>query len=264
VSAAPIVRLGIRVRADRAEVALAQLLPILQAGAEEREVEGDVEYSLYAPAGELPRPDDVRALAGDAVVNVVAESVPDGWERRWHEFLRPVSVGPFVIRPPWVEGGADDLVIDPGVFFGAGTHPTTRLCLELLRAVDAGGPLCDWGAGTGVLSIAAARLGFDPVTAVEVDPGALDVIRANAASNRVAVNTKWLNLSATPAPWAPTVIANLTRDLLLVVAEAIERPPERLLVSGLLEEEVDGVVSAFRLRETTRRVEGEWAAVVME
>ena len=77
-----IVRLGIRVRADRAEVALAQLLPILQAGAEERVVGGDVEYSLYAPAGELPRLADIRALVGDALVDVVSEPVPEGWERR--------------------------------------------------------------------------------------------------------------------------------------------------------------------------------------
>jgi ribosomal protein L11 methyltransferase len=263
VSPAPIVRLGIRVRADRAEVALAQLLPILQHGAEEREVGGDVEYSLYAPAGELPRLDDIRALAGEAVVEIVSEPVSDGWERRWHEFLRPVSVGPLVIRPPWVEGAADDLVIDPGVFFGAGTHATTRLCLELLLATEPGGALCDWGAGTGVLAIAAARLGFAPVVAVEVDPGALEVIRSNAAANGVAVETKWLNLGATPAPWAPTVVANLPRDLLLAAAEMMGRRPERLLASGMLNEEVDEVVAAFGMRETARRAEGEWAAVAM-
>jgi ribosomal protein L11 methyltransferase len=263
VTHAPIVRLGIRVRADQAEVALAHLLPILQGGAEEREVDGDVEYSLYAPAAELPRLDDIRALAGDAVVDVSSEPVPDGWERRWHDYLRPVEVGPLVIRPPWVDGAADDLVIDPGEFFGAGTHATTRLCLELLLASDPGGALYDWGAGTGVLAIAAARLGFAPVLAVEVDPGALAVIRANAAANGVAVETKWLNLAATPAPWAPTVTANLTRDLLLAAAEVMERRPERLLLSGMLAGEVDEVVAAFGMRETVRRVEGEWAAVAL-
>ena len=75
-------------------------------------------------------------------------------------------------------------MIDPGVYFGAGTHPTTRLCLELLQKREPGGALCDWGAGTGVLAIAAARLGFAPVTAVEVDPGALEVIARNAAQRR--------------------------------------------------------------------------------
>ena len=264
-STAPIVRLGIRVRADRAEIALAQLLPLLHAGAEEREVDGDVEYSLYAPAGELPRVDDIRELAGDAVVDVSSEPVAAGWERRWHEYLRPVAVGPLVIRPPWVDGAADDLVIDPGVFFGAGTHPTTRLCLQLLLAVDEpAGPLCDWGAGTGVLAIAAARLGYAPVTAVEVDPGALGVIHANAAANGVEVTTRWLNLAATPAPWAPTVTANLPLPLLLGAAGELDRPPYRLIAAGMLRGDVDQVVAAYGMRETARRVEGEWAAVVLE
>jgi ribosomal protein L11 methyltransferase len=260
------VRLGIRVRADRADVALARLLPLLHAGAEEREVGGDVEYSLYAPAAELPRLDDIRALAGDALVDVVSEPVPEGWERRWHEYLRPVRVGPLVIRPPWVAGGSGDLVIDPGLTFGAGTHPTTRLCMELLLAGEPGGALCDWGAGSGVLAVAAAKLGFAPITAVEVDPGALEVIRANAAANGVEVTTKWLNLGATPAPWAPTVTANLTRELLLAVAGTVERPPERLLVSGLLRDEVDEVAAAFArhgLHERDRRTEGEWAAAAL-
>jgi ribosomal protein L11 methyltransferase len=256
-----IVRLGIRVRADRAEVALAQLLPILQAGAEERVVDGDVEYSLYAPAGELPRLSDIRALVGDALVDIVSEPVSAGWERRWHEFLRPVRVGALVVRPPWVQGDPGDLVIDPGVFFGAGTHATTQLCLRLLQELPVGGPLCDWGAGTGVLAIAAARLGWEPVIAVEVDPGALEVISMNALANHVAVTTRWLNLAATPAPWAPTVVANLTRELLLDVV--FDQPPERMIVSGLLRGEVDEVVGALGMREERRVEQGEWAGVLL-
>jgi ribosomal protein L11 methyltransferase len=261
---APIVRLGIRVRADRADVALAQLLPVLQAGAEERELGGAVEYSLYAPPGELPSKRDLRGLAGDALVDVVIEPVADGWERRWHEFLRPVRVADLVIRPPWLEGEPGDLVIDPGLFFGAGTHATTRLALALLLESEPAGALCDWGAGTGVLAVAAARLGFEPVTAVEVDPGALEVIRSNAVANGVEVRTQWLNLAATPAPWAPTVTANLTRDLLIDAAATLVRPPERLIASGILASEVDGVVAAFGLSERARLTEGDWAAVVLE
>jgi ribosomal protein L11 methyltransferase len=259
----PLVRLAIRVRADRADVALAQLLPILQAGAEEREVEGVVEFSLYAPAGELPRLDDIRALAGDALIEIVSEPVPEGWERRWHDYLRPVRVGSLVVRPPWLAGADSDVVIDPGVFFGAGTHATTQLCLALLQEIEPAGALCDWGAGTGVLAIAAARLGWEPVTAVEVDPGALEAISLNAAANHVGVTTRWLNLAASPAPWAPVVTANLTRELLLDVAALIERPPELLIASGLLVGEVDEVVAAFGLREQERREQGEWAAVVL-
>jgi ribosomal protein L11 methyltransferase len=260
----PLVRLGIRVRADRAEVALADLLPILQAGAEERRLGGDVEYSLYAPAGELPSLEEIRVLVGDALVDVVSEPVADGWERRWHEFLRPVRVGPVVVRPPWIAGAPDDLVIDPDLCFGAGTHSTTRLCLRLLLDVPAAGGLCDWGAGSGVLAVAAARRGFAPVTAAEIDSAALDVILRNAALNGVAITATWLDLAVTPAPWAETVTANLTRPLLLAAAGVMERPPERLLASGMLRDEADAVVAAFGrvgLREQRRIEEGEWAAV---
>jgi ribosomal protein L11 methyltransferase len=250
-----LIRLAIRVRPDRAEMALADLLPVLGDGAEEREVEGAVEYALYGPAGELPSADEIRSLAGDAVVGVVREPVPEGWERRWHDFLRPVRVGALVVRPPWIPGADDDLVIDPGLHFGAGTHPTTRLCLALLQELTPGGPLCDWGAGTGVLAVAAARLGWDPVVAVEIEK--TETIRDNAARNGVEVEARALDLRD-EAPWAPTVVANLTRPLLLDLA--VPRPPARLILSGFL---VGDDVPAFGLREQRRVEEDGWAAVVL-
>jgi ribosomal protein L11 methyltransferase len=242
-------------------VALAQLLPLLPSGAEERSLGDAVEYSLYAPAGELPRREQIRALVGDALVDLVAEPVPEGWERRWHEFLKPVRVGEMVVRPPWIEGDAADLVIDPGVYFGAGTHPTTQLCLALLQETRPSGPLCDWGAGTGVLAVAAARLGFEPVTAVELEAGALEAISVNAAANRVVVTTRWLDLETTPAPWAPTVVANLPATVLRQVM--IERPPELMIAAGMLAREAGEIARVFGLREQERREHGEWAAVVL-
>jgi len=262
-----LLRLGIRVRADRAEVALAELLPIVPAGAEEREVDGAVEYALYAPEGELPRLDDIRALLGDALVDVRREPVQEGWEVRWHEFLRPVRVRDVVVRPPWIEGSPDDVVIDPGVFFGAGTHATTRLCLELLLDAPPAGALCDWGAGTGVLAIAAARLGWEPVTAVEVDPAAVEAIASNAARNRVRVAAAHHDLRREPAPWAPTVTANLPRPVLLDAARRIVDPPRRLIAAGMLAREADEVVAACErlgLRERRRIEEDAWAAVTLE
>jgi ribosomal protein L11 methyltransferase len=259
-------RLAIRVRGDRAELALAELLPLVQAGAEERAVDGDVEYVLYAPSGELPRRVDVELMLGDMLVDVTLEPVEEGWERRWHEFIRPVTVTEgdrsVTIRPPWIDGDAGDLVIDPDLFFGAGSHATTRLVLRLLLAEPApGGPLCDWGAGCGVLSVAAARLGWEPVTAVEVDPGALEIIHANAAANGVAVTTKWLNLGATPAPWAPTPCVNVPSELLHQLPGVIEQPPDRLLMAGMINEEADEVIASFGpvgLREELRLIDGAW------
>ena len=262
-AAPPLVRLGIRVRRERAEVALAALLPLLHAGAEETEpAPGEVEYAVYAPRAELPAERDIRALAGEDVLAVGLTDVPAGWETRWHDFLRPVQVGELVVRPPWLEGADDDLVIDPGALFGAGTHPTTQLCLELLLDAEPAGALCDWGAGTGVLAVAAARLGWGPVTAVEVMPDGLEAIRANAAANGVQVQAVWSNLAETPAPWAPTVVANLPLELLLDVA--VEKPPERLFAAGFLAGRADEVAEAFGMAEVERRVRGEWAAVVLE
>ena len=268
-------RLGIRVRADRAEVALARLLPILQAGAEEREEASAVEYALYAPAGELPPLEEVRALAGDALLDVCAEPVADGWDVRWHEHLRPVRVGDLVVRPPWIDGSPDDLVIDPGTFFGAGTHPTTRMCLELLQDCPAGGALCDWGAGTGVLAIAAARLGWSPVTAIELDAAALDLIGANAARNHLEVKAVAGDVRKR-APWAPTVAANLPKPLLLDAARTIapagrrDGTPgaahERVIAAGMLAGEAGEVVAAYEplgLRERRRVEEDGWAALVL-
>jgi ribosomal protein L11 methyltransferase len=273
---APLVRLGIRVRRERAEIALAALLPILRDGAEETEPDQDeVEYAVYAPRAELPSLADVRALVGDALIDVVLTDVPPGWERRWHQYLQPVEVATGTrrvrIRPPWqppADGEALEVVIDPGELFGAGTHPTTQLCLELLLELDAAGPLCDWGAGSGILAVTAALLGFDPVQAVEVMPDGLEAIRANAAANGVAVRTHWSNLAVTPAPWAPTVTANLTVELLTVIAaESLARPPERMIASGVLATRADEVTEAFAhhgLIEAERRVRGEWAAVLLE
>ena len=154
---AKLVRLGIRVRAEQAETALANLLPLLGDGAEERDLDGQVEYAVYLPEGELPPPEAIRSLGGDAVLGTITEPVPEDWERRYLAHLRAVRAGALTIRPPWLEGEEGDLLIDPGTTFGAGTHESTRLSLELLQRLEPGGALCDWGAGSGVLSIAAAQ-----------------------------------------------------------------------------------------------------------
>ena len=259
-----LIRLAVRVRADRAEVALAELLPMLGAGAEEREVDGDVEYSFYVD--EPPPFDDLRALTD--VVDVRAEPVPEGWETRWHEFLRPVRVGDLLVRPPWIDGSPDDLVIDPGTYFGAGTHATTRICLELLQREPPAGAICDWGAGTGVLAIAAARLGWGPVSAVEIEPGAVELIRANAERNGVAVEARAQDLRD-GAPWASTVLANLPKPVLLEIAGRLGRlahdlaPATRIIASGFLAGEADEVVAAFGMHARRRAELEGWAGMVL-
>ena len=174
-------------------------------------------------------------------------------------------MGAVTIRPPWLDGSPEDLVIDPDTTFGAGTHESTRLSLELLQRLEPGGALCDWGAGSGVLSIAAVRMGFGPVTALELDADAAGVIAANARANgaEVAVRAPF-DLLAEQPPWAPTVLANLTPPLHRDIAGRLERRPERIVASGLLARHADDVAALYApLREVDRVTEGGWAAVTL-
>jgi ribosomal protein L11 methyltransferase len=262
---AGVIRLAVRVAREHAEPVLAELLELVPAGLEERDVDpGTVEYALYGAPGELPELPDLRAAAGAALVDVSTSEVPDGSD--WRDWHRPVDAGRVRVRPPWAppRPGALDVVIDPGQAFGTGGHPTTRLCLELLAALEPDGALADWGCGSGVLAIAAAKLGWAPVSACDVEPESVAATRAAAQANGVELaSVERCDLRAGPGPWAPTVVANLVRPLLLEVAAHLERTPERLLLSGLELGEVAEVVDAFGLPELDRREGNGWAAVLV-
>jgi ribosomal protein L11 methyltransferase len=264
-----LVRLAIRVRASAAEAALARLLPLVPGGAEERLAGDAVEYALYGAAGELPDEAALRALAGDALLGVSRAPVAGGWETAWHAHLPRVEAGGFAIRPPWVAGAPDDVVIEPGLTFGAAAHPTTRLCLELLRGQLRGqtplsGGAADWGCGSGVLAICAARAGFEPVLAVDVDPAAVALTRENARANGVEVEARRLDVTKARPPYAPTVVANLTLPLLRALAALPGPPPRTLIASGVLAGQADAVVAAWGMRERERRVQDGWAALRLE
>jgi ribosomal protein L11 methyltransferase len=244
------------------------------------QVDGEdyVEYALYGAPGELPAFPEGDAEVGGVRVRVRGEPVADDWPERWKRFHEPVLVevatpsesapAPSLwVRPPWSapRAGALDLVIDPGQAFGTGAHPTTRLSLELMLGIDARGSFADLGCGSGVLAIAAAKLGFAPVTAVDNEIAALDATRANAAANGIELDVvERLNLREQPPPAADTVAANLMRPLLLELARRIERRPRTLILSGLLDEEADEVVAAFApLLERRRLTAAGWSAVLL-
>jgi ribosomal protein L11 methyltransferase len=270
-----LIRLAVRVARADAEAVLAELLELAPGGLEERELGADaVEYVIYGAPGELPALPDLRAAAGSALVDVETSEIPDDWGERWKAFHPPVDVSwrfrRLRVRPPWerpLDGDGVDVVIDPGQAFGTGAHRSTRLSLELLLELDPGGALADWGCGSGVLAIAAARLGWDPVLACDSEPAAVAATRENAAANGVAgIAVTRCDLRRTQGPWAPVVLANLVRPLLLAVAALMTRPPERLIVSGLLREEADEVAAAFGrhgLRRAARRDGGEWSALLL-
>jgi ribosomal protein L11 methyltransferase len=268
-----VIRLAVRVARERAEPVLAELLALSPGGLEERDVDrGVVEYALYGAPGELPDVGDLRAAAGGALVDVSSSELPEGWEERWRAWHQPLDVGPLRVRPPWSppRPGALDVVIEPGQAFGTGAHPTTRLTLELLVTLPPEGPLADWGCGSGVLAVAAARLGFAPVLACDVDPAAVTATLAAAAANGIpatGIVAARVDLRRAAGPWAPTVTANLVGPLLLEIAAGMERPPERLIVSGLEPAEVDEATAAFAghgLAPAARRDGDGWSAILLE
>ena len=216
------------------EPELALLLHIFPEGVEEL----DGAYAVYAE--EPPLGFDV----------VEADDVERGWEDRWREFHHGVRAGRLWVGPPWEEAPPDatPVVIDPGRAFGTGAHPTTRLCLELLQDVEPTS-LLDVGCGSGVLSIAAAKLGFAPVRAVDVDAVALEVTAANAAANDVSVE---IGGELRPAELA---VMNIALDV--VERMLAEVPVERAITSGYLERDEPQVGGWHAV---TRRVRDGWAA----
>ena len=266
------IRLAIRCPADRAEHVLAELLELAPNGVEE-DHDGDwVEYAIYGAPGELPALPELEAAAGSGLVAVTSTEVPDDWADRWRDFHEPVLIGGRVwVRPSWAPPapeGAVDVIVDPGQAFGTGAHATTRMCIELLLrlAADgrAAGSLADLGTGSAVLAIVAARLGWDPVLALDRELPALEAATANARLNGVALEVRRADVRQEAPPAVGTVVANLTAPLLLAVAEALDPPPGALVCSGALAAEADEVNAAFAargLRESARREDGDWAAM---
>lgn len=296
------IRLALRVRREQAELVLAELLELAPEGVEEIEStaadggEDFVEYAVYGTPGELPELPDLQAAASGAFVEVSTSEVPDDWSERWKRFHRPIlieldsvnaplGVVPALhVRPPWESpterADACEIVIDPAQAFGTGAHATTRLCLELLlelAAEGARGAVLDVGAGSGVLAIAAAKLGYGPVLALDNDRESVRAIADNAARNGVQIEARRFDLRHEALPLvdskpAPVVLANLLRPLLLDLAGTMSTSggptaPTRLdlIASGLLREQADEIALAFArrlgLRERERRERGEWAAL---
>jgi ribosomal protein L11 methyltransferase len=267
-----LIRLALRVPRAQAELVLAELLELAPSGVEEVDAgHGLVEYAVYGPPGELPSLPELQVAAGGALVEVRTSEIADDWSERWREFHRPLVLGDrLCVRPPWAKPStcSIDLVIDPGQAFGTGAHATTRLSLELLLALPEPlhGSLLDLGCGSGVLAIAAARLGFTPVLALDNDPASVTATRENADRNGVEIAVRRLDLRVEEIPRADTVAANLLGPLLLTLAERLTEPPQRLIASGLLTTEADAVAAAFAatgLAEAARSERGEWAALLL-
>ena len=245
--------MALRVERAEAEEARAAVLDLAPAGFEERETAEALELGVYVGAGETE-----RVLARFPTARV--EPVAPGWEDGWRRFHRPARVGRLWVGPPWEEPDTDAVavVIDPGRAFGTGAHPTTRLCLALLQDLERGS-FVDLGCGSGVLSIAAAKLGFAPVLALDVDPAAVDVARANVGANGVEVDARVADVVRDPPPAADAAVANIALDAVEALSGHVKS--RRLVTSGYLarDEPYLGGWGVLARRET----EG-WAAHLFE
>jgi ribosomal protein L11 methyltransferase len=240
--------------AEHEEQLRARVLEAFPAGVEEeRDAAGRLLLHAY---GEPP-----LSLPGVGPWRV--EIVEPGWERRWRDHHRGRVVGGRVwIGPPWEDPppGLLPVVIEPAQAFGTGSHATTYLSAELLCELEPRGPVLDIGSGSGVLSVAAARLGFGPVMACDLDAVAMDATAENAARNGVAVEAFVADATRDPLPAAPLWLANI---LLAPLTSLMARPdaPPRAIVSGLLSTQRFAPAGY----KATRRLEaGGWQALLLE
>jgi ribosomal protein L11 methyltransferase len=185
---------------------------------------------------------------------IEADEVREGWEDAWKDFHHGVSIGRLWVGPPWESPPADlvPVVIDPGRAFGTGAHATTRLCLDFLQDAEPTS-LLDVGCGSGVLSIAAAKLGFDPITAVDLDEVALDSARENAKVNGVEIEIGEV--------MRPAALAVMNIALEVVEGLLPKLQVQRAITSGYLERD-DPSLAGWQPIE--RRVRDGWAADLLE
>lgn len=225
------------------------MLELFPTGFEEVERMDGVELVAYTDASGEER-------LWEAFGGASATEVGDGWEDGWRRFHRPVRVGRLWVGPPWEEPDADSLavVVDPGRAFGTGAHPTTRLCLELLQELEPTS-LVDAGCGSGVLAVAAAKLGFEPVVALDVEQAAVDATLANAQANGVAVEARRLDALEGPLPEAGVTLANILLEVVEQLATHVRSP--LYLTSGYLVADRPRLASWERL---ARRESDGWAA----
>lgn len=233
------------------EALRARFVELAPEGFEEAEHGEEVELAAYGDAA-------ARVLA--AFPDAVVRDVETGWEERWREFHRPVRIGPLWIGPPWESPGRNAVAvfIDPGRAFGTGAHATTRLCLEYLLGQGLGSVL-DVGCGSGVLSIAAAKLGHEPVIAVDVEEAAIEATRANAAANGVEIDARRVDAAEGLLPPADLALANIAFDVVEELSGRLE--VERAVTSGYLAAQEPRL---YGFRRVGRRELDGWAADLFE
>ena len=247
----------------------------LKPGQRGRTIQRQIEEGLWRLRLLYPMPEPVARLVRE-----------EDWAHAWKRHYKPMRIGKRVLlTPAWEEPNAlpDDVVVrlEPGMAFGTGLHPTTRLCVAALEKwVSQGDSLLDIGTGSGVLSVVAAKLGAKLVIATDIDPLAIRAAKENARLNGVPIAPNQLIVEQGSIPAGQdgrfsVVVANILAEILIGLFEAAYdnvplaatlAPGGHLILSGILEEKAEGVVAAAArqgLREVERGQEGDWVAVTV-
>ena len=261
------------------EEAFDALAIALQAIGQAEETDADSAFTervawFNIDGGEQPLREQISATivrqgvaADEIVLNTLAQQ---DWETAWQKEWRAMPVGQSLwVRPSFCRAPGDgriDIVLDPGMAFGTGTHPTTQLCLEAIERICADQrpeTLLDMGAGSGLLAIAALKLGAASALAIDMEQDSVEACIANAAINNVTLQVQLADTP--PSQQFDLVVANiLAAPLVWMAGELAACVSERLILSGLLEEQVDDVAAAYiaeGLREIRRDRQGDWASV---
>lgn len=218
----------------------------------------------------------VTEAFADAAIDHAAIEDQD-WSEAWKANVRATRAGRLWVGPSWLlgEAGAASLpiVIDPGMAFGTGDHPTTAMCLEAMDAWVPAHPGCtvlDVGTGSGVLAMAAKKLGAGVAVANDIDPGAVEIARENAARNAID-GVEWTTKPLERIHGAfDLVLANIFANVLCHLAPRLGAATSargRLMLTGILDEQAAEVLAAFEregMRLVERRARGEWVLLAME
>jgi ribosomal protein L11 methyltransferase len=262
--------LTLRIVAADLEDVLDAVLPALPGGVHLRQ-EGDEAELAIAVAPGTPEPEELRRLAGPRLIELSAAEVSDDWRERRLSRYRPLVIADrFLVRPDWAPAAEDpkltEIVLEESSAFGTGLHPTTQACLAMLAEIEPGGSFADLGCGSGVLSIAAARLGWSPIVAIDNVEPSVAAARRNSVRNGVEIDVRRIDLTSETPPAADTVVANIPPDVHAALAARLGRPPRVTIASGFHADDIAAVASAWSAHglEVADEVRAnEWSLLVM-
>lgn len=193
----------------------------------------------------------------------------EDWVRAYQESVTPVDVAPFYVHPTWSEPQPDriNIMIDPALAFGTGHHPTTAACLEAVgRYVKPGDDVIDVGCGSGILSIAACKLGAS-VDACDTDPVSVGNTLENCSLNEVDLSHIWEGSAAQATRTYDVVVANIVADVLVLIYQELKtclKPQGKLILSGILDKYEAKILDAYADMEVTERIaKEEWVTLVV-